>query len=181
MSTLAAFSALAMVGVAAAVKWYMTRRWRLFCISPNELVLPKMCPMCLSTNVTEKIYEKSSERQTADYVIARRIEWWNIQVPHCSACKRKLDTDHAIGFITGAASIGAAGLLLPPTEFSLLLLCYILFGVPAYVAATTWRKGIVFGPSSSHQISARIRHPEYFQSLVAATHSVPQKKRVIAL
>src|SRR2546425_9989029 len=85
-----------------------------------------MCPMCLSTNVTEKIYEKSSERQTADYVIARRIEWWNIQVPHCSACKKKLDTDHAIGFITGAASIGAAGLLLPPTEFSLLLLCYII-------------------------------------------------------
>jgi hypothetical protein len=93
MSTLdwAVFAALGMYALATFVKWYLTRNWRQFYISPKDLVLPRLCPVCLSTNVTEKVEEKSSERQTANYIVARELRWWNVQVPHCAVCKAKLE------------------------------------------------------------------------------------------
>jgi hypothetical protein len=183
MSTLdwAVFAALGMYALATFVKWYLTRNWRQFYISPKDLVLPRLCPVCLSTNVTEKVEEKSSERQTANYIVARELRWWNVQVPHCAVCKAKLEKADLVGFALGAVCVVAAFFVFPPNEPSYILFCYILFGYPAYLVLTTLKKGIVFGFPNSNQISARVRRPEYFHAMVAATHAVPPKKRVIAL
>jgi hypothetical protein len=168
MSILCVVFALAMLAFAAILQRYITRGWRQCYFYPNQGQLPHMCPTCLSSNATAPVDEESSEWQTAYYVIASKVANWKVRVPYCSVCKRKLDNANLIGVASGAVCVVAALLLLPPTEPSLIVFCYILFGTPAYTFVTTLQKGIVFGRANGNVILIRIRHREYYDALMHA-------------
>jgi hypothetical protein len=109
-------------------------------------------------------------------VVARRVEWWNVKVPHCAACAKRLDNGELLGYAGGALCVVLSLALFPPEVISYSLFCYILFGYPANKAITTTRKGIVFGWADNKLISARIRHPEYFHALLSATHNTSPRR-----
>ena len=167
MSISILFSALAMVGLGEFLKWLITRKWARLSVHPKTAIFPRLCPVCLSSNADSTIDEESAKRQTANYVVARKVEWWRATVPHCSKCSRKLSRNRAIGFVLGAACAVTAFWLTKPPEVSVLLFIYILFGYPAYVLATTIQKGVVFGSASPTAMWVHIKHAEYFTRLAA--------------
>lgn len=172
------FSALAMVGIGECLKWFLTRKWARLSVNPKTVVFPQLCPVCLSANAASTLDEESAKRQTANYVVARKMEWWRAAVPHCSKCSLKLSRNKAIGVVLGAACTVTAVWLTEPSEVSFLLIIYILFGYPAYIVATTIQKGIVFGSAGPTAMWVYIRHAEYFTRLTATPVSLANNKGV---
>jgi hypothetical protein len=170
MSGILIFSALAMLAVAGIVKWYLVRKWARYYANPKYLVFPKMCPVCLSYADTT-VEEESAKRQTANYIVARRLEWWRAKIPHCARCQRKQDRNLIIGLVVGAACSITVFIFKPPPEPDYGIVLYILFGYPTYVFATTLQKGVVFGWATSTGLSMRIRRSEYFDKLLAVNAS----------
>ncbi len=167
MSLVSILAALTAAGVGWVVKRFIVRKWRRLALHTNAAVFPAMCPICLSREVATTIEERSESRQTANYVVAQKLEWWTAKVPHCASCTEKQSRNWTLGFVVGGASVLVAFILMPPSAPFINMFVYILFGFPAYVMATTIQKGIVFGPSTSSTILLYIRHQEYASELAA--------------
>ena len=167
MSTSVVIFALAACILGRILSWYLTRDWEKYCAKVKTLVFPRVCPICLSA-ADEAMEEESATRQTANYVIARKLEWWRASVPHCSKCKGRQQRNELIGVVAGGVCVLAAVVLAPPTEPSLLVFVYILFGYPAYIVASTLQKGAVFGSADAENMMIRVRSKEYFAKLIRA-------------
>jgi hypothetical protein len=165
MSAAAAFLGLGMLVVGALLKARLTKKWAVYFIYPQVAVFPKLCPMCLSHDPEVVVEEESDKRRTKNYVVAQRLEWWKVKIPHCRKRNAKLERNKVIGLAVGAACAIAALIATPPQEPSLATFGYILFGYPAWVIATTVQKGIVCGQSKAALMMVRVRQPEYFNQL----------------
>ena len=142
-------AALVFAGIGEFLRWLIIRKWARFPLHVKTAVFPQMCPVCLSSNPDSSVDEESRKRQTAYYVVAQKLEWWGASVPHCFECTSKLSRDKVVGFVVGGICVVGAFLLMPPSQFSYAIFCYILFGYPAYAVANTIHKGIVFGRANS--------------------------------
>jgi hypothetical protein len=149
-------------------------KWRPLRLNPKGVVFPKLCPACLSRETDDAVEEKSGSRQTANYIIARRLEYWRVSVPHCSNCVSAIFWNQAIGLVAGGACIVIALVIAPPEDASISTLGYFLCGYPAWAFMNVRRKGIILGRATSTGITARIRRPEYFNALVAANSGPEQ-------
>lgn len=166
MPTGAVVAALAMWLLPELWKWRLfTRRWGRWNVNPKAVVFPNLCPMCLSPEARTNVSEKSIERRTAYYVIASKMEWWKAGVPHCAQCSRKLERDQVIGFIVGGVCVVAAFVVAPPSEASLLTFCYILFGYPAYLVATTIQRAVLLGSANAATMNVLVKRPEYLREM----------------
>lgn len=158
------------------LRWAITRKWQTLSVNPTRLVLPRMCPVCLSRNAGTIVEEDSPARQTANYVIAQRVEWRRVKVPYCARCRDRLDWSYLYGAIAGALCvIPAAVLFFPPNhdpELAFFILC-LFFGYPAFVVITTLRKGIFFGKPYPTHMLARVRHGEYRDAMLTGS-AVPR-------
>ena len=124
-----AIAALMMLGLGSFLKWLIIRKWAQLSLNPQFAVFPKICPVCLSSNADSTVDGKSASRQTANYIVARKLEWWKAGVPHCSRCTLKLGRNQGIGFILGAVCVVGALLLMPPPEISFMIVVYILLDI----------------------------------------------------
>jgi hypothetical protein len=154
-------------GFGLFLKWLIIRRWARVYLHPQTAIFPKLCPVCLSLNADATIDEESGTRETANYVVAHKLEWWKAAVPHCSECNQKLVRNQVTGYCLGAACIVTAFVLTMPSSLSWLSVCYILFGFPAYLFATTIQKGVVLGSANSTTMRVHVRRSEYFDVLAA--------------
>lgn len=168
----AILAALLIAGAGEILKRLIIRKWLRFVLNPRTATFPKICPLCLSPDADSPVEEESSKRQTANYIVAHKLEWWKRSVPYCSMCKGKLSRNHVIGLVLGGVCAVAAMLIDPPTGASLVAFCYILFGYPAWIVATTIQKGVVFGAANADLICVRIRRVEYFNILAALNYPV---------
>jgi len=160
-------AALVVAGLGELVRRLIIRKWPRLYLNPKTACFPRICPVCLSSNADSSVDEKSAKRQTRNYIVAQKLEWWRAGVPHCSECALKLSGNKAVGLILGGACTVATLLARRPPELSILTFCYILFGYPAYAIATTIHKGIVFGRASSSIMCVHVRHAEYLKLLAA--------------
>lgn len=167
MSLSALLAALAAVGLGEFLKRWIIRKWAHFHLHPKAVAFPPICPVCLSPDVDDVVEEESSKRQTANYVIAQKLEWWTLGVPHCKECTAALLRNKMIGLAVGVACTLGAFLAFLPTEVSISTLCYILFGYPAYAASTTVHKGVVFGRATSDVLYVHVRRPQYASLLIS--------------
>jgi hypothetical protein len=167
MPTGAVFAALLSAAIAFFLKRLVIHGWPRLRLPVASLKFPHLCPVCLSTAADTAVEEKSSDRVTANYVVARKHEWLRAPVPHCSRCADKIFRNQVIGIVVGAACSGIALVLALPPRVSLLTLCYLLFGLPAYRLAITVQKGVVLGEADATTVRVHVRRPEYRDALAA--------------
>jgi hypothetical protein len=148
------------------LKARITRKWPVYFVSAQTAVFPKISPICLSI-ADEAVEEESDKTQTKNWVIARRMEWWTLKVPHCKKCKAKLERNEVIGLVLAAVCSVTALLVAPPSEVSLGIVLYLGFGYPVWAGARIFQRGIVFFRSQGSLIMVRVRHREYFDHLEA--------------
>ncbi|HEV7676284.1 MAG TPA: hypothetical protein VGQ12_17260 [Candidatus Angelobacter sp.] len=172
-----AFVALA---VGKVLSWYCTRDWKSLTVNPETTFFPTICPLCLS-QATESVTEKSPPKQTANYIVASRNEYWSGSVPYCSKCINKVHSGQGIGILFGAACAVIAFVLMPPDNPYPAGLVYILFGYPAYVIATLSRKGVVFESGGKTHLTLSIRRPEYFEAWKNANQQAQAKAEAVPL
>jgi hypothetical protein len=170
---------LAFVAFAAGkvLSWYCTRHWKFLTVNPKSTFFPTLCPLCLSQHATESVTEKSPSKQTANYVVASRHEYWSGSVPYCSKCKLKVDWGQGMGILCGAVCAVVAFILMPPDNPDPAAFVYILFGYPAYVVATLSRKGVVFQSGGKTYLTVGMKRPEYFQAWSQANQQAQLKRK----
>jgi hypothetical protein len=177
-------AALAALAVGRILKWYVTRRWIAYCAGAKSLKFPRICPVCLLV-ANGRVEEESTPRQTASYILARKLEWWRAAIPHCSVCECMLHRYEILGVASGGiCALGAMVInsLTVQREDGLFvgtLIC-IAFGYPAYAFFSTVKKGVVFGWGSERVLSMRIKSAAYFAELKRA-NSTPGPSREIPL
>ena len=88
-------------------------------------------------------------------------------MPHCSKCAATLANYWIGGFFAGGASAATALAIAPPTEASLVMFCYILFGYPAFPIATTMHKALLLGKANREVMCIRVKRPEYLKALAS--------------
>ncbi len=162
------------------LRWLIIRKWARFPLHLKTATFPQMCPVCLSSNPNSAVDEESRKRSTAYYVVAQKLEWWGASVPHCLDCTAKLSRDRIVGFVVAGACVAGAFLLMPPSQFSYAIFCYILFGYPAYAVANTIRKGIVFGRANSSTMWVYVKRGQYYVEF-AALNGAPSAAAEIPL
>jgi hypothetical protein len=174
---------LAFVAFAAGkvLSWYCTRHWKFLTVNPQSTFFPIICPLCLSQQATESVTEKSPSRQTANYIVASRNEYWSGSVPYCSKCMNKVHWGQGIGVLAGAVCAVVAFILMPPDSPYPAGLVYILFGYPAYVVATLSRKGVVLQSGGKTHLTVGIKRPEYFQAWTQANQRAQAKAQAVPL
>jgi hypothetical protein len=170
MSLRALLAALAAVGLGEFLKRWIIRKWAHFRLQPKAVVFPPICPVCLSPDVDDVVEEESSKRQTANYIVAQKLEWWKLGIPHCKKCTSILLRNKLVGVVIGGVCALGAFVAIPPAEVSTSALCYFLFGYPAYAISTTVQKGIVFGRASSDTIHVHVRRSQYSWLFVSLNH-----------
>lgn len=164
-------AALLALGIGELLKRWLISKWTWVDVQAKAIRFPMLCPVCLSPDVDSPVVEQSSKRQTAYYVIARKLEWWRVSVPHCSLCARKIARGNITGVVLGGICAVAAFVAFPPSEASLVTLCYALFGYPAYAVATVIQKGIILGRGGPTEVRAYIRRRSYFAGFAALNPS----------
>lgn len=169
MSLAFAVSALTAALSGFVLRWYVTRSWERLYVDPATLVLPMICPVCLLGNPTALVKEESRSRQTGYYVIAAKIEWTSVKVPHCERCRNRIERSYLLALILSALTIMGAWLLFWPSKLELrFFLVSILFGFPAFLAFPATGKGIMFGKAYPGSMLVLIRHKEYRDALCRA-------------
>ena len=68
------FGGLLAGGLGFFLRWWITRKWEVFRVDPDQVRIPGMCPVCLSHRADSIVEEDSLKRQTAYYVVATRHE-----------------------------------------------------------------------------------------------------------
>jgi hypothetical protein len=169
------------VGTGKLLSWYLTLKWKHLTVNPKTTLFPKLCPVCLSEHAAESVNEKSPDRQTANYIVAKRLEHWSASIPYCSRCKLRLDYGQIMAFGAGAACSVAAFILLPPNDINLSVLVCILFGYPAYVAVSVLRKGVILKSGGPDHLTVAIKKPEYYQEWVNANRRAEAKAQAMPL
>jgi hypothetical protein len=181
MRTDAIILALLAAAVGKILSWFCTRHWKFLTVNPKSTFFPVICPLCLSQRATESVVEKSPSKQTANYVVASRREYWSGSVPYCSRCKLKLDWGQVVGVLAGAACAVVAFILMPLENPYPAVFVYILFGYPAYVIAILSRKGVVFKSGGKTYLTVGIKRPEYFQAWTQANQQAQAKANANAV
>jgi hypothetical protein len=171
-------AALLAAGLGWALTWFFTRGWYRVQLQLPMIAFPKLCPRCLSTHADDSVDEKSPARQTANYVVAHRLEWWRARVPHCSRCAGAIFRNQVIGVLTGGACALAVLFVAPPDVVSFGAFSYILFGYPAYAILNTVGKGIVLGLATSADMTVRVKHAKYFMALLDANEKPSDRTAV---
>jgi hypothetical protein len=166
--------------VGKVLSWYCTRNWKFLTVNPKSTFFPAICPLCLSA-ATQSVTEKSPSKRTANYIVASRHERWSGSVPYCSKCTNRVYSGQGIGVMAGALCAVVALILMPPNYPDASLFVYILFGYPAYVVATSSRKGVIFSSSGKTQLTVGIKRPEYFQAWTQANQQAQAKPRTVPL
>jgi hypothetical protein len=169
------------VGTGKVLSWYLTLKWKHLTVKPKTTFFPKLCPMCLSQHATENVDEKSPDRQTANYIVAKRLEHWSASIPYCSRCKLRLDYGQIMAIGAGAICSVAVFILLPPNDINLSILVYVLFGYPAYAAISVLRKGVILKSGGTDHLTVAIRKPEYYQEWVNANRQEEAKAQAVPL
>lgn len=167
--TLICFGLLA-AGLGIFLRWWLTRKWMVLQVDPNNVRIPKLCPSCLSCQADAVVEEDSASRQTAYYVIAYKLEWQRASVFYCQRCARKLARFTGVAILLGTMCAGIAFLILLhfhalADEPLALAFTSLMFGVPAYYTLTTFPKGIVFGKAYPKSMQVRIRHAQYGRAM----------------
>lgn len=163
------------------LSWYCARNWKFLTVNPKSTFFPKLCPMCLSQEAIDSVTEKSPSKQTANYIVASRREYWSGSVPYCSQCKIKLDWAQVMGVLAGGVCAVGAFILMPPDNPYPAGLVYILFGYPAYVLASASRKGVIFKSGGKTFLTVGIRRQEYFRAWSDANQQAQAKARAVPL
>lgn len=159
-------SSLAMLALGAALRWYLTRGWARYHANPKAILFPKICPVCLGPGDVI-VEEDSAHRVTANYIIWRKLEWWNAKIPHCSKCGRKQTRDVIIGIVLGAICAITIFIFTTAPEEPGEIIFYALFAYPFYVLGDHLHKGVSLGRANSKVLSMRIKRQEYFDKFIA--------------
>jgi hypothetical protein len=170
MSWFLLVAALGALGLGAAIKWLLLRRWCRYYGNPKNLVFPKVCPVCMKP-ADMLVEEDSKKRTTANYVVVRQIEWWTAKIPHCAKCQRTQVRDLIIGLVLGGSCAIAIFLFTPAPAEPAEIIFYACFAYPFYVVADNLRKGVSFGWANDRALNMRIRRPDYYDRFLALNQS----------
>lgn len=173
--------ALVCLPIGKLLGWYVTRNWKHLTVNPKTTCFPKLCPLCLSDDANETADEKSPDREVKNYIVAQRLEHWSASIPYCARCKLRLDYGQVIAISAGAVCAVAALVLLPPNNINISLLCYILFGYPAYAAIIPARKGVLLKSGGKDHLTVAIRNAKYYDAWSRANEREKARAQAVPL
>ena len=149
------------------------RKIRDFCLRnlryislPDEVHIPKLCPACLSRPAGNVVEEESLSRQSANYVVAQRLEWRRAEIFYCETCARRLGRFTGAGIVCGTVCAAITFVVILrlhayDNDPFILLGGSVLMGFPVYSLLTTMPKGIILGKPYPKSMRVRVRHTQY--------------------
>jgi hypothetical protein len=158
------------LGLGAIIRWFLTRKWTWLVCDVNAIAFPKCCPHCLSPDCDSLVDLKSSSRVTANWVIARRLEWWNLRVPHCTDCDARMTNRNIGGLLLGTACFAAAAIFFEPKSLGAIAIC-ALYGYPAWVLAAVSAQALEVGYADERSINIGIKRSTYSSVFLALNKS----------
>jgi hypothetical protein len=165
MSLWVIFFAFVALGAGKLIVMRMTKTWTRVWVDPRRLSLPKVCPVCLSPDADSLTYEESPKRQTANYIVARKLEWWSSEIGYCKSCIKKVTRMEHVGTVCGVVFALVIFIIAPPEEASFGIICYFLFAYPVWEVISTIPKGIIYSSSGATSLLVKVRSSAYSNAL----------------